>query len=114
MRNTIRRLGRRLGLPVGHRLLDGDRAGDRVDHGRKLDDRPVAHQLDDPALVLGERADRSRSSRRLLDRGQRAGLVLLDQPRVADDVRGQDRRQPPLGARGGAVVSAGTTSAASR
>ena len=41
------------------------------------------------------------SSRRRLDRGQRAGLVLLDQARVADDVGGQDRRQPALDARRG-------------
>ena len=33
----------------------------------------------------------------VLDRRQRAGLVVLDQARVADDVGGQDRRQPPLG-----------------
>ena len=30
------------------------------------------------------------------DRGERARLVLLDQPRIADDVGGEDRRQPPL------------------
>ena len=28
-------VGRRLGLAVGHRLLDRDRAGDRVDHARR-------------------------------------------------------------------------------
>ena len=93
-------VGRRLGLAVGDRLLHRHRAGDRVDHRGELDDRPVAHQLDDPALVLGQqRVDRLLAQ--ALDRGQRAGLVLLDQARVADDVGRQDRRQPALDARGG-------------
>ena len=53
-------VGRRLGLAVGHRLLHRHRAGDRVDHRGELDDRPVAHQLDDAALVLGQqRVDRA-------------------------------------------------------
>ncbi len=91
-------VGRRLGLAVGDRLLHRDRAGDGIDHRGELDDRPVAHQLDDPALVLGQqRVDRLLAQG--LDRGQRAGLVLLDQARVADDVGGQDRRQPALDAR---------------
>ena len=52
-------VGGRLGLALGDRLLDRDGAGDRVDHRAELDDRPVAHQLDDAALVLGEqRVDR--------------------------------------------------------
>ena len=52
-------VGRRLGLPVGDHLLDRDRAGDGIDHRGELDDRPVAHQLDDAALVLGQqRVDR--------------------------------------------------------
>ena len=52
-------VGRHLGLTLGHALLDRHRAGDGVDHRAELDDRPVAHQLDDAALVLGqERVDR--------------------------------------------------------
>ena len=98
IRNTIRRSGRRLGLAVGHGLLHRHRAGHRIDHRGELDDRAVAHQLDDAALVLGQqRVDRLLAQR--LDRGQRAGLVLLDQARVADHVGGQDRGQPALGAR---------------
>ena len=47
-------------LALGHALLDRDRAGDRVDDAGELDQRAVAHQLDDPALVLGDqRVDRA-------------------------------------------------------
>ena len=88
--------GRTFGLTLGDRLLHGDRAGDGIDDRGELDDRAVAHQLDDAALVLGDdRIDRLGAKR--LDRGKRAGLVGFDQARIADDVGGQDRRQPALG-----------------
>ena len=54
MRKTIRAVGGGLGLMLGHRPLHRDRAGHGVDHRGELDDRPVAHQLDDAALVLGQ------------------------------------------------------------
>ena len=80
---------------VRHRPLQRHRAADRVDHRAELDDGPVAHQLDDAALVLGEqRVDRGLAQ--VLDRRQRAGLVLLDQPRVADNVGRQNGGEAPL------------------
>ena len=76
MRKTIRRSGGTLGLPLGDALLDGDRARHRIDHRAELDDRAVAHELDDPAVALGEqRIDHLAAQ--IPDRGQRAGLVLL-------------------------------------
>lgn len=35
--------------------LNGDSAGDGVDHARELDQRPIAHELDRTAVVLGDR-----------------------------------------------------------
>ena len=59
MRNTMRRSAGTSACGSATRLLHRHRAGDRVDHRGELDDRPVAHQLDDAALVLGQqRVDR--------------------------------------------------------
>ena len=41
----------RAGFGLGRRLLDGDGAGHGIDHAAELDEGPVAHQLDDPAIV---------------------------------------------------------------
>ena len=60
MRKPMRSASGTSRLPVGHALLDRDGAGDRVDHAGELDDRAVAHQLDDAAPVLGQqRVDRA-------------------------------------------------------
>ncbi len=88
-------LGRNPALPLGDILLDRHGAGDRVDHRAELDDRPVAHQLDDPAVALGEHRIDHRAPQ-FLDRRQRASFVRFDQARVADDVGRQDGREPPL------------------
>jgi hypothetical protein len=62
------------------------------------DDHPVAHQLDDAALMLREqRIDHPRPQ--VANGGERARLVLLDQPRVADDVRGHDCGEAAFDAR---------------
>ena len=37
------------------------------------------------------------SARSLRDRGQGAGLVAFDEPRIANDIGGQNRRQAPFG-----------------
>jgi hypothetical protein len=89
-------LGWDLCLPLGHAPLHGHGAGDRVDHRGELDQRPVAHQLDDPALVLGQQGI-DHLPPQVLKRRQRGGLVLLDQARIADHVGGQDGGEPALG-----------------
>ncbi len=88
-------IGRQLGLLRPEPLLDRHGAGHSIDDGAELDDGPIAHQLDDATVALAqERVDQLAAQ--TLDRGQRAGLVGLDQPRVADDVGGHDRDEPPL------------------
>ena len=88
-------VGRHLGLTLGYALLDRHGARDGVDHRPELDDRPVAHQLDDAALVLGQERVDGRLAQPWY-RGQRPHFVALDQPRIADDVGGQDRGEAPL------------------
>ncbi len=88
------RLGHRI-LALGHSPLNEQGAAHRVDDARELDQGAVAHQLDDASLVLGdERVDQLLSQR--LQAGERAILVPLHEPGVADHVRRQDGREPPL------------------
>lgn len=78
--------------------LDRHGAGGGVDHARELREQAVAEKLDQPAAMLGEqRLDHLSAQPR--EPGQRLGLVPLDEPRIVDHVRRQDRREPPLGAR---------------
>src|SRR5262249_30436218 len=42
------------GVPLDHLALHRDRAGNRFDDARELDQQPVAGRLDDAALVLGD------------------------------------------------------------
>ena len=86
-RSALHPLGR------GQPRLERRRAGDRADDGSELDDDPVAHQLHDPAAMLGKK--------RLQDllphgseRAERPGLVGLDQPGIADHVGRQDGGEP--------------------
>ena len=64
----------------------------------ELDQRAVAHQLDDAAAVLGDQRLDELLAQRLQAR-DRAGLVGPHEPAVADHVRGQNRRQLPFHAR---------------
>ena len=89
-------LGRSAGLLRGDTPSASRRRRHRIDDRAELDDGAVAHQLDDAAVVLGEQRIDDLGAKRL-DRGERAGLVLLDQARIADDVGRHDGRQPPLG-----------------
>ena len=80
---------------VGIALLDVDRAGDRVDHARELGQHPVPDQLDQaPAMLRQRRLDHVGAQR--CEPGQRAGLVTLDQPRIASNVGRQDGGQSPV------------------
>ena len=95
MRKHDAPLRRNLGLALGDALLMATAQATASTTRAELDESAVAHELDDAAVVLGQqRVDHLAAQ--LADRGQRAGLVRLDQAGVADDVGGQDRRQPPL------------------
>jgi hypothetical protein len=78
--------------------LDRDRAGDRVDHRAELGNRAVTHELDDAATMLGE-PWLDHFAAQGFDRFESRGFVLLDQAGIADDVGGENCRQPPFDAR---------------
>ena len=89
---------RHVPLATGHPFLDSDRAGDCVHDTGELDQGAIAHQLDDPAAVLGnQRVDEFPPMR--LQALERAGLVAFHERRVADHVRGQDGGEAAFRAR---------------
>ena len=74
------------------RALNRERAIDRVDDARELDDRAIADQLHDAAVVSGDcRIEHGFAMP--LQGGQRAGLVRSHQPRIADHVSGKNGRK---------------------
>ena len=76
-----------------HRALDRDGALDRVDDAAELDQRAIAHHLDDAAVARRDgRVERLAPD--LPQRGERAGLVGAHHAAVADDVGGEDRGKP--------------------
>src|SRR4051794_25829940 len=87
-------------LALGHAALDGDGTGDRVDDAAELAQHAIAHELDNPAVVLGQEWLEELLAVRL-EAGERAGLVMAHEPRVADHVRRQDGGEPPIDARSG-------------
>jgi hypothetical protein len=84
------------GSPPWHSAtpLHLDRALNGLEHARKLHERAVAHQLDDAAVMLGDRRLDELPTQGFQP-GDRAGLVDRHQPQVADHVGGQDGREPP-------------------
>ena len=83
---------RHAGVALGHRALHLDRAPHRVDDAGKLYQQPVAGGLDDAAAVLGDLGvDQFAPDR--LQRRERAFLVGAHQPRIADDIGRQNRRE---------------------
>ena len=89
-------LGRNFGLRRRDLLLQRHGTRYRVHHRAELDDGAVAHQLDDAALVLGQQRVDDFGAK-LAYRGQGAGLVTFDEPRITNDIGGQNRRQAPFG-----------------
>ena len=89
------RFGRHTGIPLGHLPLHVDRAAHGVDDAGELDQKPVASGFDDAAAVFDDlRIDQFAPDR--FQRRERAFLVGAHQPRIADHISGQDRRQPSL------------------
>ncbi len=91
-------LGQDIRLPRGNRFLHGDRALDRIDDGGELGKNAISEQLDQAAIVFRQEwiNDLAVNIVQCIDG---ADLVLLDKTRIADDIRHQDRREPPLDAR---------------
>jgi hypothetical protein len=84
---------RHLDLALGDTLLDRGGAFDRIDHAPEFDQRAVAHQLDDAAVVLSDfRLDEVLAQR--LQARVCALLVGRHEARVADDVGGENGGQP--------------------
>ena len=76
-------------VAFGHLLLHANRAFDRRDDGRKFQQHAVAHRLDEPPAECAN--DRRRRLAMVPHRARRPRFVLAHQPRVADDVGGEDR-----------------------
>jgi len=75
--------------------LNLDRARDGVDDARELDQRPVAHELDDAAVMpVDRRLDEIVTKR--LEPGERARLVHAHQAAVSHHVGGEDGNQLPV------------------
>ena len=95
MRKTIRRSGGTPSWRSADALLHRHGTGHRVHHRAELGERSVAHQLDDAAVMLGqERIDDLAPQG--FQGGKRPGFVHFHEMGVPDDVRRQDRHQPPL------------------
>ena len=84
--------------PARVAALDGHGARHRVDHAREFREHAVAEQLDQPATMRRQQ-NRDHPVPQRRESSERAGLILLDERRVADHVGRQDRSQAPLGAR---------------
>ncbi|MFO1059349.1 MAG: hypothetical protein U1E53_20575 [Dongiaceae bacterium] len=82
-----------IGVGACHGPLQLARTGNGLDRARELDQRPVAQQLDDTAAMAAHQRLQDLPAA-ALEQGQRARLVGLHQPGVADDVGSHDRSEP--------------------
>jgi hypothetical protein len=82
-------------VALGHAALNVDGAADRVQHAGELDQKAVAHDLEDAPVVA--RDGRIEELAKMgLQGAQGALLVGLHQPAIADHVCRQNGRQTPL------------------
>ena len=95
MRKRDPRVLGQLGALAGHRALDLHGARHRVDDAGELDQRAVAHELDDAAVMFGDHRIDDLAAQRL-EPGQGARLVEAHQPAVPHHVGGEDRDQLPF------------------
>ena len=77
------------GVALRHAALDFDRAARRVKNAAELDQEAVAHHLEDAPAMLGHGGIEELAAM-LAKRAQRALLVGLHEPAVANDVGRQD------------------------
>ena len=95
MRNTIRESSGSVEVLLRGEPLDFDGACHRIDDAGELDQRPVAHELDDAAMVsFDQRFDEFAAKR--LEPGERACLVQPHQPAVPHHIGGEDSDQLPF------------------
>src|SRR5919108_282669 len=76
-------------------LVNGSTAIDGLAGAGELHEHAIAHDLDDTAMMLGHQRLQDFAAP-LLQGGERSCLVLLDEPAVADHVRGQNSGQAAL------------------
>jgi len=82
-------------VALGHATLDRHGAFDRVHDAGELDQRAVAHQLDDaPSMLSDGWIDELLT--KCLEARERSRLVGPNEPAVADHICGEDRGQPAL------------------
>src|SRR5579883_2134250 len=82
------------GIALGHAVLHFDRAAHGVNGAAKLDDGAVAGALHDAAVVNGDGGVDQIASERPQP-GENAFFISAGQPRIADNVGHQNRRQFP-------------------
>jgi hypothetical protein len=86
---------RQIGAAILHPLLHHDGTAHGIDNRCELDQHAVAGGLEDASAVLvDQRIDQFTPM--ALENGERPFLVRAHQPRIADDIGAEDRRQPPL------------------
>ena len=76
-----------------HGTLDVDRALDSVNHAGELDQRAIAHQLNDASVVLCNLGINDVVAGGL-EIGKGSGLILAHESAVADNVGCEDRGEP--------------------
>ena len=92
MRNSMRLSERDAGVALDHGVLHFDRAAHRVDHAAELDDAAIAGALDDAAMVHGDGGIDQVAAQRPQPR-QNSVFVGAGEPRIADHIGHQDRRE---------------------
>ncbi len=76
-------------------VLDGNGAVKRLDRRGKLDQRPIAEQLDHPAVMRGD-GGRDDLAKDDVQRFQQPGRIRLHHPAETDDIEGEYRRKALL------------------
>ena len=71
-------------------LLQFDRTGNRIDRAAEFDQHPIAHHLDNAAMMQRHRRIEN-SLPPLPQRRQRPRLIPFDEPAVTGDIGGEDR-----------------------
>ena len=86
-------VGRHVGIAPPHAVLDLDGGAHSVSYAVELDQQAVASGLDDAAIVLFDDGIDELDAMGP-EASERAALVHLHEPTVADHVRRHDRRKP--------------------